>query len=108
MTHRSIDQPAAADLWNLGKVGLAFRGLGKKDEYRLLRWGPMAVADLVAGGFETELLRATVAAGGIFGAFAGPWAAGTSLGLLWQARLVGNPFGPPAFASGGMGRFTQS
>src|SRR5687768_14980465 len=32
MTPPSIDQPAAADLWQLGKVGLAFRGLGKKDE----------------------------------------------------------------------------
>ena len=31
MTPPSIDQPAAADLWHLGKVGLAFRGLGKKD-----------------------------------------------------------------------------
>src|SRR5918999_5393602 len=51
MTPPSIDQPAAADLWQLGKVGLAFRGLGKKDEYRLLRWGPMAVVGLVGGGF---------------------------------------------------------
>jgi phytoene dehydrogenase-like protein len=54
MTPPSIDQPSAADVWQLGKVGLAFRGLGKKDEYRLLRWGPMAVADLVSEWFETE------------------------------------------------------
>src|SRR5262249_14972846 len=60
MTPPSIDQPTKTDLWHLGKVGLAFRGLGKKDEYRLLRWGPMAVADLVSEWFETELLRATV------------------------------------------------
>src|SRR5215212_9830470 len=39
MTPPSIDQPTKTDLWQLGKVGLAFRGLGKKDEYRLLRWG---------------------------------------------------------------------
>ena len=36
MTPPSIDQPSATELWHLGKVGLAFRGLGKKDEYRLL------------------------------------------------------------------------
>src|SRR5688572_15224159 len=30
MTPPSIDQPAKGDLWQLGKVGLAFRGLGKK------------------------------------------------------------------------------
>jgi phytoene dehydrogenase-like protein len=62
MTPPSIDNPTKGDVWHLGKVGLAFRKLGKKDEYRLLRWGPMAVADLVGEWFETELLRATVAA----------------------------------------------
>jgi phytoene dehydrogenase-like protein len=108
MTPPSIDQPAAADIWQLGKVGIAFRGLGKKDEYRLLRWAPMAVADLVAEWFDTELLRATVAARGIFGAFAGPWSAGTSLGLLWQAAQDGHSIGPASFAKGGMGAFTQA
>jgi phytoene dehydrogenase-like protein len=103
MTPPLIDQPTAADLWQLGKVGLAFRGLGKKDEYRLLRWGPMAVADLVSEWFETELLRATVAARGIYGAFAGPWSAGTSLGLLWQAAMDGSAIGSASYAKGGMG-----
>jgi len=108
MTPPSIDQPTAADLWQLGKVGLAFRGLGKKDEYRLLRWGPMAVADLVGEWFETELLRATVAARGIYGAFAGPWSAGTSLGLLWQAAMDGNAIGSASYPKGGMGGLTES
>ena len=102
MTPPSIDQPSKGDLWQLGKVGLAFRGLGKKDEYRLLRWGPMAVADLVSEWFETELLRATVAARGIHGAFAGPWSAGTSLGLLWQAALDGSAIGSSVSVKGGL------
>lgn len=100
MTPPSIDQPSKGDVWQLGKIGLAFRGLGKKDEYRLLRWGPMAVADLVAEWFETELLRATVAARGIHGAFAGPWSAGTSLGLLWQAAMDGSAIGSSASVKG--------
>jgi len=108
MTPPSIDQPAAADLWQLGKVGLAFRGLGKKDEYRLLRWAPMAVADLVSEWFETELLRAAVAARGIHGAFAGPWSAGTSLGLLWQAAMDGSPFGSAVYPKGGMGGLSEA
>lgn len=108
MTPPSIDQPTKTDLWHLGKVGLAFRGLGKKDEYRLLRWGPMAVADLVSEWFETELLRATIAARGIHGAFAGPWSAGTSLGLLWQAALDGSAFGSASSAKGGMGGLTSA
>lgn len=108
MTPPSIDQPAKADLWQLGKVGLAFRGLGKKDEYRLLRWTPMAVADLVSEWFETELLRATVAARGISGVFAGPWSAGTSLGLLWQAAMDGSAIGPSVSVKGGMGALTRA
>jgi phytoene dehydrogenase-like protein len=108
MTPPSIDEPSTADLWQLGKVGLAFRKLGKKDEYRLLRWGPMAVADLVSEWFETELLRATVAARGIYGAFAGPWSAGTSLGLLWQAAMDGSAIGSASYAKGGMGALSDA
>src|SRR5687768_13913501 len=108
MTPPSIDEPTAGDVWQLGKVGLAFRGLGKRDEYRLLRWGPMAVADLVAEWFETELLRSTVAARGIFGEFAGPWSAGTSAGLLFQAGLDGTALFSSSFVKGGMGALTQA
>jgi len=108
MTPPSLDQPSVGEVWQLGKFGLAFRGLGKKDEYRLLRWGPMAVADLVAEWFETELLRAMIAARGISGAFAGPWSAGTSLGLLWQAALGGSPIAPAEYVKGGLGNLTQS
>ena len=108
MTPPLIDRPTKADVWHLGKVGLAFRGLGKKDEYRLLRWGPMAVADLVGEWFETELLRAVVAARGIYGAFAGPWSAGTSLGLLWQAALDGSAIGSASYAKGGMGALSDA
>lgn len=108
MTPPSIDEPTASDLWQLGKIGIAFRGLGKKDEYRLLRWGPMAVADLAGEWFETELLRATVAARGIHGAFAGPWSAGTSLGLLWQAAMDGSALGNASYPKGGMGGLTQA
>jgi phytoene dehydrogenase-like protein len=103
MTPPTIEKPAVGELWNLGKLGRSFRGLGKQDAYRLLRWGPMAVADLVAEWFETETLRATIAARGIFGAFAGPWSAGTSTGLLWQAAMDGHAVSPSAFVRGGMG-----
>jgi phytoene dehydrogenase-like protein len=108
LTPPSIDQPSGGEVWQLGKFGLAFRGLGKKDEYRVLRWGPMAVADLVAEWFETELMRAIVAARGISGSFAGPWSAGTSLGLLWQAALGGSPIAPAEHVKGGLGSLTQA
>ncbi len=103
-----VDKPSAGELWNLGKLGFKIRGLGKKDEYRLLRYGPMAVADLAAEWFETELLRAMVAARGIFGAFAGPLSAGTSAALLLQAATDGHAIAPATFVKGGMGVVTQA
>jgi phytoene dehydrogenase-like protein len=108
MTPPSIDKPGATKMWNLSRVGMSFRGLGKQDAYRLLRWGPMAVADLVAEWFETEGLRALIASRGISGAFAGPWSAGSSAGLLLQAALDGGALGTSEFPKGGMGGLTQA
>jgi phytoene dehydrogenase-like protein len=104
----NIDHPNRADLWGLLQTGRSIRNLGKKDMYRLLRWGPMAVADLVAEYFETELLRATVAARGIFGTFLGPWSAGTSLVLLIRAAGDAHPAGSAYFAQGGMGSIAEA
>ena len=108
MTPPDIDKLSKGELWGLGKLGLAIRGLGKKDEYRLLRYGPMAVADLAAEWFETELLRAIVAARGIFGAFAGPWSAGTSAACLLQAATDEHAIAPATFVKGGMGALSQA
>jgi phytoene dehydrogenase-like protein len=105
MTPPSIDRPSLAELWRLLGVGKHFRGLGKRDAYRLLRWGPMAVADLVAEWFETDLVRATLAARGLSGAFAGPWSAGTCAGILFQAALDGHAAAPASFPRGGIGAF---
>jgi phytoene dehydrogenase-like protein len=81
-TPPSVDAPSARDVFALMRTLGDFRSLPKKDQWRLLRWGPMAVADLVAESIDTELLQATVAADGIFGAMLGPWSAGSGLQLL--------------------------
>src|SRR5215472_13137321 len=108
LTPPDIDDPNRADLWAMLQTGRSLRKLGKKDMYRLLRWGPMAVADLVAEFFETELLRAVVAARGIFGTALGPWSAGSSLVLLIRAAGDSHPAGSASFAIGGTGAITQS
>ena len=107
-TPPDIDHPSGGDLWSMLKTGRAIRNLGKKDMFRLLRWGPMAVADLAAEYFETELLRAVVAARGIFGTFLGPWSAGSSLVLLIRAAGDAHPAGSAHLAAGGMGALTQA
>jgi len=107
-TPPDIDHPSSGDLWSMLKTGHAIRNLGKKDMYRLLRWGPMAVADLAAEYFETELLRAVIAARGVFGTFLGPWSAGSALVLLIRAAGDSHPAGSAFLAGGGMGAVTEA
>ena len=107
-TPPDIDHPSRGDLWSMLQTGRAIRKLGKRDMFRLLRWGPMAVADLASEYFETELLRAVIAARGVFGTFLGPWSAGSALVLLIRAAADSDPVGSAPFAAGGMGAVTQA
>ena len=108
MTPPDLDDPASGNLWELLQAGRKLRGLGEKDLYRLLRWGPMAVADLVAEFFETDLLRGTLAAQGIFGTFLGPWSAGSSTNLIFRAVPNGSPAGAEAYVYGGIGALVNA
>jgi len=99
----SIDAPSASDVFELFKAGRAFRALGKADAYRLLRWMPMAVSDLVGEWFESEPLRATLAAGGVLGSMLGPRSAGSGALLLLLGAAEGHPVASGWLARGGMG-----
>ena len=108
LTPPNIDSPDSSDLWGMLKTGRSIRKLGKKDLYRVLRWGPMAAADLVAEFFDTEPLRATIAARGIFGTFLGPWSAGSAVVLMLRAAGDPTPAGSVQFPAGGVGAITQA
>jgi phytoene dehydrogenase-like protein len=108
ITPPAIDKPTPEDFWNLLKTGKSVRSLGKTGIFDLLRWGPMAAADFVAEFFETELLRATIAARGIFGASLGPWSAGSTAVLLLRAAADAHPVGSAAFPRGGVGSLTRA
>jgi phytoene dehydrogenase-like protein len=108
ITPPAIDKPTPEDLWNLLKTGRGVRSLGKTGIFDLLRWGPMAVADFVAEFFETELLRAVIAARGIFGTALGPWSAGSTAVLLLRAAADAHPVGSASFPRGGLGSFTRA
>jgi len=108
LTPPVIEKPSAEDIWKLLKLGRKVRGLGKKDMMRLIRWGPMAVADFAAEFFESDLLRAILAARGIFGAAMGPWSAGTTALLLLRAASDPSLAGSSARPLGGMGALTAA
>jgi phytoene dehydrogenase-like protein len=105
-TPPDIQNSSRADLWALLKLGRRFRGLGKKDAYRLLRWAPMPVADFVSEWFESEPLRAVVAGDGIFGTAFGPRSAGSTAVLLM--RMSGAGGGTPRLVRGGLGGLTAA
>src|SRR5258706_13050586 len=104
----AIDKPTPEDLWNLLKTGRNVRMLRKKGIFDLLRWGPMAVADFVSEFFETELIRAVIAARGIFGTALGPWSAGSTAVLLLRPASDTHPVGTAAFPRGGLGNFSRA
>ena len=106
VTPPAIDSPSPEDFWNLFKAGRSVRSLGKQGIFDLLRWGPMAVADFVSEFFETDLLRAVIAARGIFGTALGPWSAGSTAVLLLRAAADSHPVGSAAFPRGGLGSLT--
>lgn len=108
LTPPDLDKPSGQDAWKALQLGRVARRLGKKEVVRLLRWGPMAVADFVAEFFETDLLRAVVAARGIFGAALGPWSAGSTALLLLRAAADPHPVGNAAMPRGGMGALTTA
>jgi phytoene dehydrogenase-like protein len=71
-----------AELWRIGKQGLALRRLGNADMLELLRVAPMCAADWLQESFSGPLLPAALAGPGLAGAFLGPRAPGSAAGLL--------------------------
>ena len=108
MTPPSLDAATPAELWTVLKAGRRFRALGKRDAFRLLRWGPMAVADFAAEWFESDLLQATIAARGIFGMSQGPWSAGTTAALLLNSAEDPVPGGSTVMVKGGPGALSAA
>src|SRR5471030_1388546 len=69
---------------------------------------PMAVADRASEWFESEPLRATVAAGSVLGSFLGPRSAGSAAVLLMLGAGEGQPVGGGWFAAGGPGALADA
>ena len=98
-----IDKPRLGELASLFGTARRIKGLGSRDLIRILRFMPMAIADLAAEWFETEALRAAVAARGILGQSAGPWSAGTGAVFFMRAAADPHAFGTLVLPRGGPG-----
>jgi phytoene dehydrogenase-like protein len=85
-----VDAPLSmAERWQWLQTGRRARGLGRATVTDAARWTAMPVRDLLNEWFEDELLKAAIAARGIFGTFTGPRSPGT--GGIWLQRMAEDP-----------------
>ncbi len=90
-------------------LGRAFKKLAKDDARNLLRVLPMAVADFVGESFETDAVRAAVAARALQFTGLGAWSMGTTATLLADsAGNDGGAAGQAVFAKGGPGTVSDA
>jgi phytoene dehydrogenase-like protein len=107
-TPPAVDDLSGKELFRAAMLGFRLRRLGKKNMLRVLRWLPMPAADLASEWFESEPLRAAVAARGVFAAMQGPRSPGTAARLLFQVAPWGDVFAPVAVPRGGMGALSEA
>ena len=92
----AVDNLTMVGLVSLAKKGLRLKGLGNKTMLELLRVAPMCVADFLNENFETEFLKAGLAAPAIYGSYAGPWSAYSTINLLlWESAAKNHVIGGP-------------
>ncbi len=85
-----------ASLVVLAKKGLKLKGLGNKTMMELLKVAPMCAADFLNEKFETDFLKAGLAAPALYGSYAGPWSAYSTINLLlWECASRVNIKGGP-------------
>jgi phytoene dehydrogenase-like protein len=103
-----IDAMSTRDWLRLALVGRRARGLGRRHLAQLARWLPMSVADLTGEWFESDVLRAAIAAHAIHGNPAGPRSAGTGAMFLKRVAADPIPVGSGATARGGPGAVAEA
>ncbi|HEY5691346.1 MAG TPA: NAD(P)/FAD-dependent oxidoreductase [Cyclobacteriaceae bacterium] len=80
----------------LAKKGMLLKGLGNKTMMELLKVAPMCVADFLNEKFETGFLKSGLAAPALYGSYAGPWSAYSTINLLlWECASRNNVIGGP-------------
>jgi len=75
----------------LAKLALRLRRLGPKDMFRVIRALPMSALELTEEWFESDAVRAAVAAVAIHGVTLGPMSAGTGYTLMHNWLNRGGP-----------------
>ena len=101
--------PGSFNPAELVKIAWKFHRLGEKEMYEFLRILPMSSADWLNEWFESDFLKASLAASGMLGSFVGPRQQGTSFNLLHHQLVESNgALRTAGLVRGGIGRLTES
>jgi len=97
------------ELFKLLFLGRRFRGLADQDRYNQVQLMTMSAVDFLDQWFETDVLKATMAASGIIGTFLGVRSPGTAYVLLhhYMGEIDG-AFRSWGFARGGTGAISNA
>src|SRR5438128_1430815 len=97
------------ELMKLLFLGRRFRGLADVDRYNQVQLMTMSAVDFLDQWFETDVLKATMAASGIIGTFLGVRSPGTAYVLLhhYMGEIDG-AFRSWGFARGGTGAISEA
>ncbi len=91
-----VENLTMASLVVLAKKGMLIKGLGNKTMLELLKVAPMSVADFLNEKFETEFLKAGLAAPALYGSYAAPKSAYSTINLLlWECASRNHVKGGP-------------
>jgi len=91
-----VENLTMASLVVLAKKGMMLKGLGNKTMMELLKVAPMCVADFLNEKFETDFIKAGIAAPALYGGYSAPWSAYTTINLLlWECASRSNVKGGP-------------
>jgi phytoene dehydrogenase-like protein len=96
-------------LWELLKIGRRFQKLRSEDQANQVQLMTMSAVDFLDRWFETDVLKATMAASGIIGTFLGVRSPGTAYVLLhhYMGEIDG-AFRSWGFARGGTGAISNA
>jgi phytoene dehydrogenase-like protein len=104
MTPPNLGSPGLGGLRDMGSLAWRFYRLAQDDQQSLLRLMTMSAADFLDEWFETDVLKATMAASGLIGTFLGVRSPGTAYVLLHHYMgAIEGVYRAWGFARGGMG-----
>jgi phytoene dehydrogenase-like protein len=109
MTPPDIESPGVRGLRDLGSLAWRFHRLGVNDQRSLLRLLTMSASDFLDDWFESDVLKATIAASGIIGTFLGVRSPGTAYVLLHHyLGEIDGVYRAWGLARGGMGAVSNA